>query len=714
MKKNNNIESNQTPNKSNKSGLITTLVLAWSMLFPTLKWQAGPLMIREKANTSKNIFANMKNNNQDTYYLNPVEKIDKDSTAINYLKNNLYINGTNIQDPKLDAKVTKIWEDIYQIQYNHEFEWLPNFSEPTSKKITMAVQFTYKNNNIYISFDDIKIWKYQLEKNWTLYLDNTVYDYSIDLWQDKKTLGINSKANKYKTTEKIIEKIKWNNLNTTKIFKEYPEFENTQLTPLNTVKLWNEVSTEWDKYYREINLIENWKYRPIAKVYFDKYWNIDLTKTNEELNKTNIKVLWIDIKHDITKSDDWLTLTMNTESAKQLLRKVQSDRQAIINIIDKAKIWPNKDFTWFNKEKSVRPWSKQKEVWLFRTDLIWLDLTNDNYTFKRWKEKDQILRFTVESKEWWSATVNMRNWNNQIVNTTFVTIWNDYYQISLNWDVLVIDKIKKEWENITEHMPEYSGDRSIASTITNKTNSHYDGNSLEYFSDEWDLITDINSKKNEKWYYSLDKQSTDIYIMDLYNYKKFSNLTKEIKTYQNKLNTLDINLITAFEIHLEKNWVHLANQDDIRVKDKNWNITYCTIDKKFKVAVDEKMYTWVEKSLTTIRDRLATIDNLCKSKVRWINWSDRQDFEKFVWWWWWIWRRVVSQDQILSFISWATDNIDIELMRWEWQTTVITYNVKKWAIKLNWKSKITISWQEYKIKINKENWDINLNPIEKK
>jgi hypothetical protein len=65
-------------------------------------------MIREKANTSKNIFANMKNNNQDTYYLNPVEKIDKDSTAINYLKNNLYINGTNIQDPKLDAKVTKI------------------------------------------------------------------------------------------------------------------------------------------------------------------------------------------------------------------------------------------------------------------------------------------------------------------------------------------------------------------------------------------------------------------------------------------------------------------------------------------------------------------------------------------------------------------------------------------------------------------------------
>jgi hypothetical protein len=50
----------------------------------------------------------MKSNvNPDTYN-GLSEKIDKDSTAINYLKNNLYINGTNIQDPKLDAKITKI------------------------------------------------------------------------------------------------------------------------------------------------------------------------------------------------------------------------------------------------------------------------------------------------------------------------------------------------------------------------------------------------------------------------------------------------------------------------------------------------------------------------------------------------------------------------------------------------------------------------------
>ena len=364
MEKNNNIESKKSSEKQWKWWLITTLVVAWAMLFPVLKSNANTTLSRNQQNTSTNIFQNMnETRDPNTFYLN--ENVDKDSTAMNYLKNNMYINGTNIQDPKFNAKIVRIGEDLYQIQYDHEFEWLPNFSEPATKKVSMSVQFTYKNNNIYISFDDVKIWKYKLEKNWTLFLDNTVYDYSIDLWQDKKTLGINSKANKFKTTERIIEKIKWNNFNTTKIFKEYPEFENTQLTPLNNVKLWNEVGTEWDRYYREINLIENWKYRPIAKVYFDKYWNVDLEKTNEELSKANIKVLWIDIKYEITKTDEWLTLTMNKESAKQLLRKVQSDRQAIINVIDKAKIWPNKDFTGFNKEKSVRPWSKEKEVWLF-------------------------------------------------------------------------------------------------------------------------------------------------------------------------------------------------------------------------------------------------------------------------------------------------------------------------------------------------------------
>lgn len=712
MEKNNNIESKNNPKKSWK-WFFTAAVTAWLMLIPVLKWNANTIANRDTKKASSEIFQNTdENKNPDTYYGN-FEKIDKDSTAMAYLKNNLFVKWTNIMDPKLNAEISKIWPDQYQIKYDHEFEWLQNYADPTTKKITMTIKFIYKNNNIYMSFEDVKIWNVKLDDNGTVKLSGVIYDYNIVSWENK-TLDINSKANKYKTNEMIIEKIKWKWFNMAKIFKEYPEFENTQLTPLNELKLWNEVMDDGVFYYREMNLIQNGKYRPIAKIYFDNHGNIDLNKTNEELNKSNIKILWVDVKFDLTQDGDNLTLTMNKESAKQLLRKVQSDRQAIINVIDKAKIWPNVDFVWFNKENSVRPWSKDKEVWLFKTNLISLSLSNDTYIFQWWKTKDQVIMLTVDSKDTEHPTVNMRNWNGQIVNKTFVTIWNDYYEISLNGDQLAIDKIKKEWQNITEHMPEYTWDKTIANTITNKTNNYFDGNSLEYFTDEWDLVTDVNSKKDEKWYYSLEKQSTDIYIMDLYNYKKFNNITKEIKKYQDKLNTLDIDMVTAFSVLLNKNWINLNNQDVIRVLDKKWDITYCTIDKKFKVEIDEKLYDGVEKSLTTIKDRLETINNLYNSKIRWVNKWQKQDFEKFVWWSRWIWRRLVSQNQILSFVSETTDNIDIELLWWEWQSTIITYNIKKWAIKLNGKSKVTISGQEYKIKIDKENWDVSLDPIEKK
>ena len=91
------------------------------MLFPVLKSNANTTLSRNQQNTSTNIFQNMnETRDPNTFYLN--ENVDKDSTAMNYLKNNMYINGTNIQDPKFNAKIVRIGEDLYQIQYDHEFE----------------------------------------------------------------------------------------------------------------------------------------------------------------------------------------------------------------------------------------------------------------------------------------------------------------------------------------------------------------------------------------------------------------------------------------------------------------------------------------------------------------------------------------------------------------------------------------------------------------
>ena len=207
MEKNNNIESKNSPKRSWK-WFFTAAITAWMMLIPVLKWNANTVWDRDTKKASTEFFQNIdESKNPDTYYGN-YEKIDKDSTAMAYLRNNLFVKWTNIMDPKLNSEITKIWPDQYQIKYDHEFEWLQNYADPTTKKITMVIKFTYKNNNIYMTFEDVKIWNVKLDDNGTVKLSGVIYDYNIVSWENK-TLDINSKANKYKTNEMIIEKIKW-------------------------------------------------------------------------------------------------------------------------------------------------------------------------------------------------------------------------------------------------------------------------------------------------------------------------------------------------------------------------------------------------------------------------------------------------------------------------------------------------------------------------
>ena len=105
------------------------------MLFPTMKWlQAETAKVADKNETNISVLDTNSDSQESTYQINP-EIIDKDSNAIDYLKNNLLIKWTPITDPKLDAKFQVLWNDEYMISYNHDFEWIQNYSEPTSKKI---------------------------------------------------------------------------------------------------------------------------------------------------------------------------------------------------------------------------------------------------------------------------------------------------------------------------------------------------------------------------------------------------------------------------------------------------------------------------------------------------------------------------------------------------------------------------------------------------
>lgn len=664
--------------------------------------------------------------------LNSMGDIDKDKVAEEYLKQNLFVNGKPITDEALNYQFEKLSEDKYQITYTHTFEWIPNFSDASSKKITIDVSFSYKDNNIYIQFDEIKIWRNSLQDNWILGIDNTVYDYDINQKSGKntqnKSIEINTKVNRYKTLEMIKNRIKEYNFSFLWDIEKIDEFENTQLTQLNNISLWEEVLNEWEFYYREVFLIEKWKYRPMAKIYFDKYWVLDQNKSIEELKNRKNVVLGVTLVFEqFNVQNKNVTLSLADTSKNQLKSTVKDHREWLMNIIDKAKVGPHTQFKWFNKRHEDRVWGDSEKVRLFDTKLISLELIDDTYVFRRWNN-DQVLYFGVESNDAGEYTIYLKNKNNQKVESYFETIDNDYYQITLKNNQLTIYKIKKEEVNIKDNLPSFYWDKTLVGILSQKNlNTYYnkendDKSSLEYWTNDWTLVTSIPCEKTEDGHYKLEKASTNINIEDLYNHSNFTSTVNSIQKIQKELNILDIDLLNGFHVLLDKEWVKLENQDLIKVVDQKWIVNYCTIKQAcalrqtegwMQVNLDEKLYKDVEKVLKKLQSRLEIVKKLNDTKVRWMNKWEKQDFTKFVWWGWWIWTRFISQNNIISFITQATNQIELDILRWEWQMTTVIYDmsVKSFKAKLKWKPIIVLAWQKYKRKIDND-WHIVLYPVE--
>lgn len=638
-----------------------------------------------------------------------------------YLESNLFVNGKTIKSTEFNHTIKQLWNDKYQVKYSHPLEGIPNFSQPSIQEITINVEFTYKDNNIYIKFEEVSIKWNKLWDNWAFSLDETVYDYDISEWENK-SIEINCKANVYKTKNVIENKIKNTKFSFLPKIEENKEFENTQLTKLNEISLWKEVTKEWEAYYREVFMIENWKYRAITKIYFDKYGIIDNTKTNTELKKkNNLVILGINLELNLEDNNWLLESSISDQSIISLQDKVIEHRKNIINLIDKAKIGPNTDFTWFNKNKSKRDWS-DKEEWLFDTKLVSLELINDTYIFQRGDETQKIY-FGTEHKEGWEDKIYLKNENEQKVEEYFVKIWNNYYNISLKNNEISIDKIKKEGENIKNNLPIFSWDENIV-TIINSEDKNISYNptkkQLDYYTQEWRLITSISCEKSDKGDYKLNNPSINIDIEDLFNFPAFSSTVNEIKLIQKELNTLDIDILNSFQSLLNQKWIKLSAQNLVKVIGEEGDTYYCNVKSTknwFNINKNDKLYKEVEKYLKDIKSRLEIVKKLNDAEIRWTNNWKKEDFTKFVWWLEWVGTRFISQNNIKSFISQSTNEINLEIMWWEAQTTIITYDIstkklEDFQARLKWKSKISISGQSYKLKIDKK-WKIFLDPVEK-
>ncbi len=654
--------------------------------------------------------------------------IDKDSICKAYIANNIYIWWKSITETEFGYWVNRSssLENWYNIIYTQKFKWIKWFEEQeTEVSMKIDLEFIYENNNIYIKITWLTDIDHSIElpDNWEYILKDVVYDYEINGLNKKwKAIDISFKANPEKTENRIKEKIKWFEFkNSTKI-KNIKEYENTQITKLNDISLWKEVYKEWDKYYRDLCIVENKIYRPILKVYFDQKGKLDETKTKEQIKDNKITVFWVDIKIEkLELKDNTILVDLNQDDIAKLIKKVKEHRTTLIELINNAEVWPNSSFTWFNKEEREREWSNQKER-TFDSKLMSLQLVDDTYIFtvNNWDKIE--LYFGMKPNKQWKDEVYLKNKNNQEVGAFFINTDKEwFYKATIeSWQLKII-KIKKEWENVDNQLPEFSWQNNMESILENESiNTFYNEKqkTLEYFSNDWTLITSIKCEKKENGTYKLEKQENDISIQDLYNYKDFANIVSTIETNQLELNILDVDILNSFKTLLSSWQFKIKNKEQnlIKINDGEWNIYYCEIkDKKNtrSVSPDQNTYEQSKKALNFIKSRLEVVKKLQDAWIKWKNNWKEEDFTKFVWWWRGIGKSIIKANDIINFISWITNTTTITILRWEWQRTEIVHDLsRKWRkIQIRWKDKVDIWNQWYSIKINNDG-NIILDPIE--
>ena len=664
-----------------------------------------------------------------------INSIDKNEIAMSYIKNNLFINWSPITNDEFNHKLTPISEDNYSLSYDHTFKGIPWYYDDLTSKITIEIKMSYNDNNIFIEFWNIKTLDNILSDQSELILwpknKKTVYDFEIVEWESKenkdKSIWINTKPNPHKTNEYIKDKILKTSLWLSENIKPDPILENTQITKLNDIALWEDIKKEWDKYYREIYFTQDNKYRTVSKIYFDKYWNLDTTSDNQE---NQIKILWIDVNFTIDTNTDnhKIKLFLDKNDVETLITKIKNDRTKLINYINTAKVWPNNKFTWFNKSDKTRAWSDWKNVRSFDTPKLSLKLINDTYEFNRWENAEDLLWFNTL----WE-NISLKDDINKDIALFFVSEeWNKHnnYQIKLKNEYLSIDKIKKAGENAEHQLPIIEGDANIKTILEDDNiQNTYSASTLYYYNPNGSLVSAIKCKKEDDWTYELQDNKTKINPIDLYKFSDFESITNNIATIQKELNILDIDIMNSFESLLKKQGVKL-DIDGVKVQDKkNQDVYYCEIsdpcelkvkqEKSFEITKNERLYAQAKETLETLKSKLEVIKKLSETQIQRENDWETQDFTKFVWWGRWIGIRFIKQIDILNFITNKSDKISIDILRWEWQKTTLTYDLsqKSWKVfvenKVQGQSNniIDIDWQSYKLRIT-DALNILLNPIE--
>lgn len=635
----------------------------------------------------------------------------KEEMTIDFIQNNLYINWKSIGD--LNGIVKEENNHLYSIEYEYPFlEW------PRNIKITLNTK--YENNSISIAFDGLQIfhngqWK-EVKTDMALEIDNNTHNvYDIRTVWNWKRENFSIVYNEYSTRETIEDLIKDQEIISKVNFERIEEFENTQLVWLNKAFLWKEVFKDWDSYYKTLFYSTNWKKIDITNIYFTKDWKFDAKTTNE--NKKKLVVLWVEAEYEIREKNGSIEYIMSEKSKQELIEKVRHDRNILIETINNTPVADFEVFSALNKiEKAGTFNPSSKIIWL--NAILWI------YPTKLNNDEDKNLEQINCKVDWENATIadeTGRRLDNFYFNYE-TRNWKDSqsYRVNTNNNALIMTKISAKKENPKEVLPHYTWNNHAINLLRAGILTDYEGGYLNHYTTEWILVAKMPYDKQEDWSYEFneEKYHTKVEALDLFKYPWFEKKTQKIDELAKNLWLTNADIRSIFEQSLINDWFDF-NQNAIKIKNPiTWKSIYCTLDKKNKVEVAQKIYDIDEKHIDFMLNRLELSQIVNNSKVLWKNGKDYKDFELFIWWEAWIWKQILSKEQLKAFVDWESNEITVRISRWSWNYTdiIFTASGKKLTYRLKsgeWKWSVYLNPQRYSIKVDK-NWNIILDPKEER
>lgn len=638
----------------------------------------------------------------------------KEEMTIDFIKNNVYINWKSIND--IDgAIVTKKNDKLYSVEFEYNFseiEW--------SKKIKLEFNTNYENNSISFDFDNSQIFinnrRVLLKTNASVEINDITHNvYDIRTVWNWKRENFSIVYNEYSTRETIEDLIKDQEIISKVNFERIEEFENTQLVWLNKAFLWKEVFQDWDSYYKTLFYSTNWKKIDITNIYFTKDWKFDAKTTNE--NKKKLVILWVKAEYEIREKNGSIEYIMSEKSEQELIEKVRHDRNILIETINNTPVADFEVFSALNKiEKAGTFNPSSKIIWL--NAILWI------YPTKLNNDEDKNLEQINCKVDWENATIadeTGRRLDNFYFNYE-TRNWKDSqsYRVNTNNNALIMTKISAKKENPKEVLPYYTWNNHAINLLRAGILTDNEGGYLNHYTIEWILVAKMPYDKQEDWSYEFneEKYHTKVEALDLFKYPWFEKKTQKIDELAKNLWLTNADIRNIFKQSLTNDWFDF-NQNAIKIKNPiTWKSIYCTLDKKNRIEVAQKIYDIAEKHIDFMLNRLELAQIVNNSKVLWENGKDYKDFELFIWWEAWIWKQILSKEQLKAFIDWESNEITVRISRWSWNYTDIiftasgkklTYRLKSWE----WKWSVYLNPQRYSIKVDK-NWNIILDPKEER